>query len=322
MCSYVNMERMTDCLSLIAAGASPRKAHRWLAPAAITICVVHLFCGYVRAQDAATRPVAHVDHKGLVKLGWQLACQAQTFHDRSAVEMMLMLHEQNIHHIELAPGQVLLPDHPDIKIVPGMAADDVDTLMNQLKASHLDVVSYGVANLTSDQAQARKLFELAGKLKAKNIVASPPPDALEMLDGLANEYRINLAVVNGAKPEAYWGCDAMLAVLNGRSARIGVCADIANWRRSGLQPVQCLAKLAGHVIEVHLSDVNDQGQEVPLGAGGVGLENVLSSFKQQNFKGIFAIQYNSGAGGHREANFIASVNAFSDQVTRLASVGQ
>jgi sugar phosphate isomerase/epimerase len=283
------------------------------------VIVVCCYCSIGRADDAASRPATHVDHKGLLKLGWQLAAQAQTFHDRSAVEMMLLLHRHNFHHIELSPGQVLSPDHPDVRIGPDMGAGDIDTLLKSLKNFHLDVVSIGVVELTNDSVQARKVFEFAAKLKAKNIVASPSLDALEMLDGLANEFGIKVAIVNSAKPGPYWDCDAMLAALNGRSQRVGVCADVANWRRSGLEPVQCLAKLAQHVIEAHLSDVNDRGEEAPLGADAIGLDNVMSWFGQQNFKGIFAIQYGSGSGDALEDDFVASVNAFSDQVTRLAA---
>jgi sugar phosphate isomerase/epimerase len=279
------------------------------------------YCSIVRADDAASRPAAHVDHKGLLKLGWQLACQSQTFHGRSVAEMLPLLHGMDFHHIELAPGQILWAEQPNITVGPEMAQSDIDALRAKLKTAHLDIVSYGVTDPGNDPAAARRVFELASELKAKNIVASPSPDALEMLDGLAGEYRINLAIINSAKPGPFWDGDSMLAALRGRSNRIGVCADVANWRRSGLEPVQCLTKLAGHVIEAHLSDVNDHGQEVPLGAGTVGIDNVLGWFKQENFQGIFAIQCGIGGGEEREADLVDSVNAFSDQVTRLAAEG-
>jgi sugar phosphate isomerase/epimerase len=294
---YVNMKPMAKHSPLIA-GASPRGILRWLAPAAITFCLLHLPCAVSRADEATTRPTAHVDHKGLVKLGWQLACQGSTFHDRSAFDMLDLLHSLGFHHVELSPQQA--------------PTADLDALAAKLKSVHLDIVSYGVVEFTNDPTEARKVFDLAKKLKAKNIVASPPPDALPMLDGLADQYQIKVAIVNSPKPGPYWDCGAMLQALNGRSERIGVCADITNWRRSGLDPMQCLAKLAGHVIECHLTDVTTDDAD---------MNSALDWFKQQNFRGIFAVESDAGSGDELVNNFIASVNAFSDQVTRLASVG-
>lgn len=290
---------MADQGFLIAAGGSPRKIYRRPAPAAITICFLVLVCvslSTLRADDTTTRPAAHIDHKGLVKLGWQLACQGSTFHDRDPMQMVELLHSLGVHHIELSPTQA--------------QAVDPDALAAKLKSVHMDIVSYGVVELSNDPQQSRKTFDLAKTLKARNIVASPSPDSLEMLDALANEYRINLAIVNSAKPGPNWDCDALAAALHGRSNRIGVCADIANFRRSRLDPAQCLAKLGWHVIECRLS------------ADDADMNNALSWFKAQKFKGIFAIESDAGNREERVNNFIALLNAFSDQVTRLASANQ
>src|SRR4051794_11280030 len=92
---------------------------------------------------AADVPKTTVDHKGLVKLGWQQACQASTFKQMPLFEMMELLHEMDFHHIELAPGQPLAADRSDVKVSHEMSAADVDSILAKLKAVHLDIVSYG-----------------------------------------------------------------------------------------------------------------------------------------------------------------------------------
>jgi sugar phosphate isomerase/epimerase len=271
------------------------------------------------AAPVAAAPVAaHVDHNGLSKLGWQLAAGAQAFHDISFVEMIDLLHAQVFHHVELAPGQSLSPEKRDAKIGGEMAAAAVDALNAKLKAVRMDIVSYGVVSFTNNEADARKAFDFGKKLKVKNIVADPSTDSLEMLDKLAGEYAINVAIVNGVKGSAYADFDALTQAVSARSSRIGVCADLANWRRGGLVPLDCVKKLGARVIEVRLSDVNDQGEQVPLGAGTVNAEPALEYLKGQNFKGVFAVHYTQGSGQDLTNNFFRSVNAFSEIVSKLA----
>src|SRR5271170_4242542 len=66
-----------------------------------------IFSPAAHADDSATtRPAIYVDHAGLSKLGWQLACVGSTFQDRSVFDMIDLLHSMNFHHIELSTGQI------------------------------------------------------------------------------------------------------------------------------------------------------------------------------------------------------------------------
>ena len=48
--------------------------------------------------------------------------------------------------------------------------------------------------------------------------------------------------------------DSVLAAIKGHP-NIGSCADVGHWSRNGLNPVECLKKLEGHVFGVHLKDI-------------------------------------------------------------------
>jgi sugar phosphate isomerase/epimerase len=288
---------------------------------ACLVCLVGTVASPVFADDSAATQSAtaiYVDHAGLLKLGWQLACQGSTFADRSTFEMIDLLHSLNFHHIELCPGQSLSPDHPDVKISPDLSESDVNALLAKLRSVHLDIVSFGPIDPGPTEAEARKVFELGKKLRIKNIVADPSDDSLEMLDRLANEYRINVVIANGTKPGRHWDPDALAASLSTRSARMGVCADIAHWQLSGLVPVQCVQKLKGRVLEIRLSDMDDQGREVALGAGRTDFSAVLRELRKQNFEGICALEYETGSGDDRLNDFVLSVNAFSQVVAEIA----
>ncbi len=277
-----------------------------------------------RAQDVtANGPVAaHVDHAGLGKLGWQLACQTQTFHDMTFFDMIDLLHAQAFHHVELAPGQLLSPERKDVKVGADMAADDLAAISGKLKSVKMGIVGYGVVRLNDTEADARKVFEVAKKLKAKNIVVDPSSDSMALLDKLATEYNIKVAIVNGKKGSAYADPDALLNLLAPRSDHVGTCVVLGDYAASGFNALDAVKKLGKRVIELRLTDVDEHGNQVPLGTGVVHADRVLEYLKQQNFKGIFVVEYDSDNGPETANNFFLSVNYFSEIVGHLAGTHQ
>jgi sugar phosphate isomerase/epimerase len=276
------------------------------------LAVVSLFLSQsVLAQESV--PKTHVAHAGLSKLKWQLACRGSTFHDMTTFEMIDLLHSLNFHHIELSPGQSLSADHADVKIGQEMTADQVAMLSAKLKSVGMDIVSYGITDSPSNEAGARQLFEFGKKLKVKNIVMSDPSDdSLDMLDKLAGEFSINVAIVTASAP------DAVLKKLQDRSARLGVCADVAQWRKAGVDPVAAATTLKARIIEFHLQDFDAHGQETSLGSGTVDPSAFLKQLKDENFKGICCISYETGSGPELLGHFVTSVNWLSDRINELA----
>jgi sugar phosphate isomerase/epimerase len=249
-------------------------------------------------ESATTRPAVYVDHAGLLKLGWQLACIGSTFQDRSTFDMIDLLHSLNIHHIELSIGQI----DPSDKSAS-------DALLAKLKSVHMDIVSIGIVNPGATEAQARTFFDLGKRLKIKTLVADPADESLDMLDKLANEYRINVAVVNLAKPQNHWDPDALAALFAGRSARIGVSADIAAWRASGIAPAEAIKRLTGHIMEIRLGNFDDSDAA-----------DALAELKAEKFRGICAVGCADKPADDLLDRFTHSVNAFSKIVGDLSGV--
>jgi sugar phosphate isomerase/epimerase len=281
--------------------------------------VLSLSCAWASPveQGRSLASPIRIDHDGLKKLSWQLSCQASTFRDLTVFEMIDLLHSNDLHHIELSPGQALSPDHKDVKAGHGVAPGYIDALNAKLKQVRMGIVSYSVAELGNDEAEARKVFEFGKALKVKTIVGVPAPRSLEMLDKLATEYKINVAILNDALKSStqYGNPDALLKAIEGRSARIGACADIAEWRRAGLVPAECIKKLGNRVIEVRLRDTSNPTEVADVG-------DTLKELKAQNYKGPFCVQTGRGSGQELIKNLAVVVNGFSDVVTKLAAGGE
>jgi sugar phosphate isomerase/epimerase len=272
--------------------------------------------GGVATPTALTEKTS-VDHTGLSAMGWQLACPNAFFPQLTSVEMIELAHEWDLHHFEFSPGQIVSSDFKDQKFGPDMSAASFDALSAKLKAVKMDIVSYGVVPMTGKPDEDGKIFAFAAKLKVKNLVVDAPEDSLESLDKLANQYKVNVAVVNQAKPGHFWNADTLNSALASRDKLIGVCPDLAAFKSSGEVPLDAVTTLSAHVLEYHLTDVDAAGKPVAFGMGTVGGPSVLKFAKSKNFKGIFAVEYLGGTGVSEYGNFIKSVNNFSAEVTKL-----
>jgi len=91
-----------------------------------------------------------------------------------------------------------------------------------------------------------------------------------------------------------WDPNYVLSVVKDRDARIGSCADVGHWVRSGLVPVDCLKILQGRIISSHLKDLNEKSpdaHDMPYGTGVSDVPAVLEELKRQNFVGNISVEY-------------------------------
>ena len=261
-----------------------------------------------------------VNQQALDKLGWKLGCQAYTFRALSLFETLDVLHDLGIHYVEIYPGQKLSPES-QVKTNQKMEQSDIDALLSKCKETGVTIMSYGVVDMGKDEQSARAVLDFAKKLGLPQVVSEPPVDHLPMLDKLCQEYGIKLAIHDHPKPSLYWNCDFELKALEGKSDAIGACADIGHWTRSGLSSVECVKKLEGRIIELHMKDVNEpkrEAHDMVWGTGVVGTGEILAELNRQGFKGGFFTEYESTTGAELIRNVAKSMQWFSDEATKLA----
>ncbi len=82
---------------------------------------------------------------------------------------------------------------------------------------------------------------------------------------MCRENQMNMAIHNHPKPSLYWDCEITAKAIEPFDKRIGACADIGHWARSGKVPAECLKRLEGRIIELHVKDIDDQKEDVVVG---------------------------------------------------------
>lgn len=159
----------------------------------------------------------------------------------------------------------------------------------------------------------RKYFDMAKALGAQYLTCEPAKDQWDVADSLAGVYGIRIAIHEHARgSSAYWHPDSVLAALEGHP-NFGVCADLGHWARSGLKPEDCLKKLKGHILGVHLKDIdsfnNLNAEDVMVGTGVINFAAVVHELKSQGFNGMIYVECEHKMENNLE-DVIQSINYF------------
>ncbi|GAA4308210.1 sugar phosphate isomerase/epimerase [Compostibacter hankyongensis] len=227
-------------------------------------------------------------------LGWKMGVQAYTFRNFSFFEAVDKTKSLGLHYIEGFPGQKIgggLEGTLDFK----MDAAAQQKVLDYLKQQDVKMMAYGVITPETPE-DWKKLFDFARNMGIENIVSEPKPEHMDLVSQLCDQYSINVAIHNHPAPSHYWSPDTLLAAIQGKSKRIGSCADVGHWIRSGLDPVECLKKLEGRIIESHFKDVSarePKAEDTIWGTGVCNLPAMLEELHRQHFQGLFSIEYES-----------------------------
>jgi sugar phosphate isomerase/epimerase len=91
------------------------------------------------------------------------------------------------------------------------------------------LTSLYIHSLPGEEPLCRKAFEFARKLGVETIVSEPAPEAINVIERLADEFGINVAIHDHPKGSSrYWHPQDVLKVCEGRSPRLGACADVGH----------------------------------------------------------------------------------------------
>jgi sugar phosphate isomerase/epimerase len=225
-------------------------------------------------------------------LGWEVGFQAYTFNRFTLAEALAKGDSIGLKSVEAYPGQEIGGGIEGTTLFT-MDQATRDKVKELLAAREMKLNAYGVAG-PEDSAEWKQLFDFAKDMGIGVITAEPRFDQLDLVAQLCDEYGIKVAIHNHPSPSLYWNPDTVLEALDGRTANLGVCADIGHWIRSGLDPIECLKKLEGRIIILHFKDLNEKAPEahdVPWGTGVANVPAVLAELKRQGFRGLFDIEY-------------------------------
>jgi L-ribulose-5-phosphate 3-epimerase len=248
----------------------------------ILICVLALTACAAHAQRKSSDPGKD----------WNLGVAMYTFHTFSFPEALEKIDSAGIKYVE---GMTFHRSGAALNdtVVSKLSPSGINSLKKLLKQKHIRMESIYIGGGPTVESW-KKEFEIAKQFGVKFVTAEPPVRLWDSVDSLAGVYGMKVAIHEHWKGvSAYWHPDSVLAAIKGHP-NFGACADLGHWPKSGVDPVEAVKKLAGHIICLHLKDIAafnaPKLKDVRVGTGVVDFPGVFRELKKQDFKGNLYIE--------------------------------
>lgn len=166
------------------------------------------------------------------------------------------------------------------------------------KLAERDIVfrAHGVNGFSDDHEENEQLFWFARMAGLRTITADPAPESFDSLDELVSRFNIRIAIHNHGPDHRYDTPDDVLNAIEGRDRRIGACADLGHYIRSGVDPVQAVRDFGDRLYGVHLKDFESAGadaMETVISEGVLDVEAFFEALKDVRFPadGALSLEY-------------------------------
>jgi L-ribulose-5-phosphate 3-epimerase len=167
----------------------------------------------------------------------------------------------------------------------------------------------------------KKQFDIAKQMGVRFVTTEPPLTMWDSIDSLAGTYGIKVAIHEHWRGFShYWNPDTTLMALKGHP-NFGVCADLGHWPKSGINPLDAVKKLHGHILAIHLKDIagynNPSLVDVPVGTGVVDFPAIFRELKSQGFNGPIYIERDAVEFPSNVPSVKQEIKYYNDQVGKL-----
>jgi inosose dehydratase len=175
-------------------------------------------------------------------------------------------------------------------------AEQIADVRKKVADRGLSISAHGVNKFSNDEVANRKLFEFAKAVGIPTITADPDPDSFSNLNALVKEFDIRVAIHNHGPKHRYNKAIDVLHAVEKYDPRIGACADLGHYIRSGERPTEVIRLLQGRLYGIHLKDfaeMKDNTKGVILGKGHLDCQGVVDALLAVDFpaNGAFSLEY-------------------------------
>lgn len=174
--------------------------------------------------------------------------------------------------------------------------EEIAAIQKKVAKLGMSMSAHGVNRFGKDAKANEAIFEFAKKLGIKNITADPDPASFDQLDELVQAFDIRIAIHNHGPRHRYNKVVDVLRAIENHDARIGACADLGHYIRSGENATEVVRLLKGRLYGIHLKDfaeMKDKTEGVILGKGHLDVEGVIDALIAVGFPadGALSLEY-------------------------------
>lgn len=218
--------------------------------------------------------------------GFRMGLQSYSLRAFGVEGALQKIQELPLHWVEFFKGHY--PVTPD--------KEKIQAMTDLLKKHDLSISAHGVQGFGADQKANRNMFLFAKWAGIRNISANPTEASFAQLHDLVQEFDIRIAIHNHGPDALYDKAQQTLDAVEKWDKRIGFCADLGHYIRSGEDPVAVVNLLGERLYGVHLKDFAEKKKKthgVILGKGHLDVEGVFRALKKVNFPndGALSLEY-------------------------------
>lgn len=223
---------------------------------------------------------------------WKTGVALYSFNNLPFTEAIGKVDSGHIKYMEGFSFYKLGKEYNDVTM-GDLSSGQINTMKESFKKANAKMISMYVGGGNTVE-EWKKTLEMAKAFGLQFVTCEPAKAQWDMIDSLAGIYKIKVALHNHSKEiSMYWHPDSMLAAIKNHP-NFGACADIGHWVRSGLEPAACLKILKGHILALHVKDVDRSGSkdaaDVLVGTGVIDFPKVVAELKRQHYKGMLYME--------------------------------
>jgi L-ribulose-5-phosphate 3-epimerase len=250
---------------------------------------------------------------------WKFGVALWTFHTFNFPESLDKVDSAGIKYIEPNTFHKAGPELKDSMILQ-LSPAGIEKLKAMIAKKGLTAESIYIVGDSTVESW-KKQFDIARQLGVKFVTTEPPINLWDAIDSLAGVYGVKVAIHEHWKGVSrYWNPDTVLLAIKNHP-NFGACADFGHWPKSGINPLEAVKKLSGHIIAIHLKDIaayNDPSlKDVPVGKGVVDFPAIFAELKKQNFNGHIYIERDAEDLPSNLPSVTETVKYYNEQLAKL-----
>jgi inosose dehydratase len=198
-----------------------------------------------------------------------------------------------MNYLEIYPGHLSYKDSDEKKKQAFKIFED----------NNIKINAYGAEFFNNDEKINRKILEFARSYNIDVISAIIEPSSMSLVDDLAKEYNIKLAIHNHGFDYPYAQIKDFKKLFSETSNNIGLCLDTAHLFEVNENPLEAAEIFKDRLYGVHLKEFdfdennkikyypNGLAKDKVIGSGKLDLVSFLQILKEQKYSGFLSLEF-------------------------------
>ena len=164
----------------------------------------------------------------------------------------------------------------------------------ECRRAGLTLYACGVVYM-GNAAEVNNAFRYARAAGMNTIIASPNPNLLPLVEERVKETGIYIAIHNHTGGEArYRTPTSIMETIDSLDSRIGMCLDIGNAARVGVDVAKSIRDYKDRIHDLHLKDETEasmQGRNTIFGRGALDMPSYFAALLEIGYDRIASVEY-------------------------------